>query len=55
MKSLYGFLVKPIGGRYSNIKKIGNKELVLNTDIYNHQYTNRKAKVLSIPKIGKTI
>ena len=54
MKSLYGFLVEPIGGRYSNIKKMGNKELVLNTDIYNHQYTNRKAKVLSIPKIGKT-
>ena len=54
MKSLYGFLVKPIGERYNNIKKIGNKELVLNTDIYNHQYTNRKAKVLSVPKIGKT-
>ena len=54
MKSIYGFLIKPIGERYNNIKKLGDKELVLNTDIYNHQYTNRKAKVLSIPKIGKT-
>ena len=54
MKSIYGFLVKPIGGRYNNVKKVGDKELVLNTDIYNHKHTNRKAKVLSIPKIGET-
>ena len=54
MKSLYGFLVKPIGGRYNNTKKVGDKELVLNTDIYNHKHTNRKAEVLSIPKIGET-
>ena len=54
MKSLYGFLIKPIGGRYNNIKKVGDKELILNTDIYNHQYTNREAKVLSVPKIGET-
>ena len=55
MKSLYGFLVKPIGGRYNNTKKVGDKELVLNTDIYNHKHTNREAEVLSIPKIGKLI
>ena len=54
MKSLYGFLVKPIGGRYNNTKKVGDKELVLNTDIYNHKHTNREAEVLSIPKIGET-
>ena len=54
MKSLYGFLVKPIGGRYNNTKKVGDKELVLNTDIYNHKHTNRAAEVLSIPKIGET-
>jgi hypothetical protein len=54
MKSIYGFLVKPIGNRYNNIKKVGDKELVLNTEIYNHQYINREAEVLSVPKIGKT-
>ena len=54
MKSLYGFLIKPIGKRYNNTKKVGDKELVLNTEIYNHQYVNRKAKVVSIPKIGET-
>ena len=54
MKSIYGFLVKPVGERYNNVKKIGDKELVLNTEMFNHQYINRKAKVLSIPKIGET-
>ena len=54
MKSIYGFLIKPVGERYSNIKKVGDKELVLNTEIYNHQYINRQAEVISVPKIGKT-
>jgi len=54
MRSIYGFLVKPIGERYNNIKKIGDKELVLNTEMFNHQYINREAEVISIPKIGET-
>ena len=54
MKSIYGFLVKPIGERYNNIKKVGDKELILNTEIYNHQYINREAEVVSVPKIGET-
>ena len=54
MKSIYGFLVKPVGDRYNNTKKIGDKELVLNTEMYNHQYINREAEVVSIPKIGHT-
>ena len=54
MKSVYNFVVTPVGERYNNIKKIGDSELVLNTEIYNHQYVNRSAKVTSIPTIGKT-
>ena len=54
MKSIYGFLVKPIGERYNNIKKIGDKELILNTEMFNHRYVNREAEVISIPKIGET-
>ena len=54
MKSIYGFLVKPVGERYNNIKKIGDKELILNTEMFNHQYINREAEVLSVPKIGAT-
>ena len=54
MKSVYNFVVTPIGERYNNTKKIGENSLVLNTEIYNHQYTNRLAKVISTPIIGDT-
>ena len=54
MKSVYNFVVKPIGKRYNNVKKVGDKELVLNTEIFNHQYVNRQATVISKPIIGNT-
>ena len=54
MKSVYNFVVKPIGKRYNNVKKIGDKELILNTEIFNHQYVNRQATVISKPIIGDT-
>ena len=54
MKSIYGFLIKPIGQRYNNVKKIGDKDLILNTEIFNHQYINRVAKIISIPTVGNT-
>ena len=54
MKSVYNFVVTPKGNRYNNKKKIGDSELILNTDIFNHQYTNREAIVLSKPIIGDT-
>ena len=54
MKSVYNFVVTPIGERYNNTKKIGDKELILNTEVYNHHYINRLAKVVSIPIIGDT-
>jgi len=55
MKSVYNYVVKPKGGRYNNSKKVGDKDLILNTEVYNHQYTNRQAKVISTPAIGSTI
>ena len=54
MKSVYNFVVAPVGERYNNTKKVGDKDLILNTEIYNHQYVNRLAKVISIPIIGDT-
>jgi len=54
MKSVYNFVVKPIGKRYNNVKKVGDKELILNTEIFNHQYVNRQATVISKPIIGNT-
>ena len=54
MKSVYNFVVTPKGERYNNKKKVGDSELILNTEIYNHQFVNRIAKVISIPIIGST-
>jgi len=54
MQSLYDFIIKPIGKRYNNTKKIGDKELIVNTEVFNHQYTNREAEVISIPRLVKT-
>ena len=52
MQSVYNYVVEPLGGRYNNTKKVKDKELILNTEIFNHQYVNREARVLSIPKVG---
>jgi hypothetical protein len=49
MKSVYGFVVKPDGERYNNKINVGEKELILNSEIYSHQFVNRKAKVVSVP------
>jgi len=54
MKSVYNFVVTPKGERYNNKKKIGNSQLILNTEIFNHQYINREATVVSKPIIGNT-
>ena len=54
MKSVYNFVVTPIGERYNNTKKIDDSELILNTGIHHHQYVNRLAKVISTPIIGNT-
>jgi hypothetical protein len=49
MKAYKDFIISPIGERYNNSKKVGDKELVLNTEVYNHQYVNRLAKVIATP------
>ena len=54
MKSVYNFVVTPKGERYNNTKKVGDSELILNTDVYRHEFTNREAIVISTPIIGDT-
>ena len=49
MKAYKDFIVSPIGERYNNSKKVGDKELILNTEIFNHHYINRRAKVIATP------
>ena len=54
MKSVYNFVVTPIKNRYNNTKDIDGKELIVNTEIFNHQYVSREAIVKAIPTVGET-
>tara|TARA_R100001594_G_scaffold5338_1_gene16871 strand:- start:933 stop:1523 length:591 start_codon:yes stop_codon:yes gene_type:complete len=54
MKSVYNFVITPKGDRYNNTKKVNDTDLILNTEVYNHQYVNRLATVISTPIIGET-
>ena len=52
MHSVYDYVVEPLGERYNNSKKVGDKELILNTEVFNHQHVNREARILSVPSAG---
>ncbi len=54
MKAPFDFVIEPKGNRYNNTTKVGDKDLILNTEIFNHQYVNREAIVKSIPTAYKT-
>tara|TARA_B100000674_G_C37811284_1_gene901222 strand:+ start:499 stop:1089 length:591 start_codon:yes stop_codon:yes gene_type:complete len=54
MKAPFDFVIEPKGSRYNNTKKVGDKNLVLNTEIFNHQFVNREAIVKSVPTAFKT-
>jgi hypothetical protein len=54
MKAYKDFIVSPIGERYNNSKKVGGKDLILNTEIFNHQFINRLALVLETPVLFDT-
>jgi len=49
MKSLYDFIVEPLGDKYSNTVNIDSKSLVLNTKIESFKFVNRLAKVIKTP------
>ena len=49
MNSLYDFIVKPLGERYNNNIKLGDKNLILNTKIENFKAVNRLAEIISVP------
>ena len=54
MKAPFDFVIEPKGNRYNNTKKVGNKNLIVNTEIFNHQFVNREAIVKSIPTAYET-
>ena len=54
MKSLYDFIVKPVGDKYKNTVKIAGKDVVINTKIENWKFVNRLAKVVETPLAFKS-
>ena len=54
MRSLYDFIIEPIGKRYTNTSKVNGKDLVLNTKIESFKFVNRMAKVIEIPLAFET-
>jgi hypothetical protein len=54
MNSLTNFIVKPLKERYNNKKKIADKELILSTDMSDHNFVSREAEVVSVPRLFKT-
>jgi hypothetical protein len=62
MKSLNNYIIKPKGERYNNSIDVDGKSLIINTEVFNHQYVNREAEILALPangnsklKVGDTI
>ena len=50
MKTVFNYIVKPLNEkRYQNTLPVGDKELIVNTDNFDHRYVNRNAKVVGIP------
>jgi hypothetical protein len=54
MDSIFNFLVEPLGDRYNNTVDVDGKELIVNTEIFNHRFVNREAIVKSVPEAFKT-
>ena len=54
MNSLFDFIVEPVGQRYSNDVKVGDKSLIINTKIESFKSVNNIAKVIAVPKAFKT-
>jgi len=49
MNAYKDYIIEPIGNRYNNSVRVDDKELIINTEIYNHQYVNRLAKIIATP------
>jgi len=54
MNSVYQFIIKPIGKRYDNELKVGDKKLIINSSISSHKFVNRKAEIVAIPLAFET-
>jgi len=49
LKTIDRYLIKPVGERYNNVKQVGSKKLIINSEISNHHYINREAELVIPP------
>ena len=49
MKSLYDFIIEPLGDKYKNEIQVGDKKIVVNTKIESWKFVYRIAKVVKTP------
>ena len=49
MRSIFSFIVKPVGERYNNKVKVEDKELIINTKIESFKSVNNVAEVVAVP------
>jgi|TARA_Y100000033_G_scaffold6992_1_gene5856 hypothetical protein len=54
MKSIFDFIVRPKNSRTTNKKLIQDKELILNTELQNHNYVSRVGIVIATPAENNT-
>jgi hypothetical protein len=50
MQALNDFIIQPLGDRYNNSIDVGDKKLIVNSEVFNHEYVNREAAVIAVPK-----
>ena len=48
------FIVSPLDSRYNNTKKVGDVDLILNTEIFTHENVSNNAIVVGLPKNKQT-
>jgi len=54
MKGIFDFVVTPKDDRYNNTKKISGQELILNTELQNHNFVSRIGIVMATPNPNPT-
>ena len=54
MRSVFDFVVSPVNKRYNNTKKVNDKNLILNTEIFSHKHVSRNGIVNKVPRINYT-
>jgi hypothetical protein len=55
MRSLYDFIVEPVGDAYENEIEIEKVKIILNTKIESYKFVNNVAKVIQVPLAFTTL